>query len=794
MFRNYVKIALRNLFRHKLFTSINILGLALGLAVCLVVVGHLSYEYSFEDCHVNKDHIYRVQVRQDQAGSDITYASTVAPLGEAIAEEIPDVEAVAIFRHYADVRVKIDEDERDIQAGNLIFANPDFFNVFTFPLRQGSPSTALDDPLSVLITEKAARTYFPDQNPVGRNLTVNKQFELIVTGVLYDVPTNTQLHCDFIASHSSLERVGEDTKLWQPLGSDYVYVLLNDGADWRVVEQKLPAILNRNFVSETKEKNEIYLKPLNDIYFNSWGQNIVGELEPRGEASFIFEMGMLAFFILTLAIVNFVNLSTARTSDRQKEVGMRKVFGARRTDLVKQFLGESIVIAVLAMLVSIVLYEIFKRSVGDLLPREMLVDFYNSPMMMLLIAGLITVVGVLAGFYPALYLSRFRPITVLQGKSSIKSGRSLIRKTLVVLQFVIAIFFVTNAVIMYNQTRYVSTFNLGFDRENILVLDFEGDMAHKNCALMKNEILSNCRVVSATASNCPPGRKTYTYRRFVTDSHDTLVATHFTADEEFLSTFGLKVTVGEGFSGRQSSESGNPVVVTSSVAERLSGNPIGQKFTRESRHSEIVGVIDDFYGGALDVSVDAAMAVITLQPDRHTSLSIKLPSDDITGSVASIRNVWENALPGESFEYSFLEDEIYHNLDGTRGQQTMFLVLALFTVLIACMGIFGLVSFTAEQRTKEIGVRKVLGASVGSIVTLLSREFLILIALANLIALPISYLMMSSLLESFAVRVGLGPGTFLAAGLIALVLALATAGSQAFKAANTDPVSTLRSN
>jgi putative ABC transport system permease protein len=731
-----------------------------------------------------------VQTTEKRDGIDYTHAASGAPFGEAIVSEIPDVESAAIFRVYYEVAVKVDE--KNYRAGNVIFANPDFLEVFTFPVRRGNPATALREPMSVLVTESAVEKYFSGLDPVGQTIKIDNRFELTVTGILKDPPTNTQLNCEFIASHSSLESAGEVVNAWEPFGSDYVYLLVTDGTDPVALEGKLQPILKRNVPAEKTSNYHAYLKPLKKIYFDSWGQNMVDELSPRGEASFIFELGIIACFILVLAVVNFINLSTARTSDRQKEVGMRKVFGAARTNLVGQFLGESAVITFVAMLVSVILYEIFKVRMQDLLPRPMFVDFYDSSLMIALIAGLLVVVSVLAGFYPALYLSRFRPIAVLQGRLSTRSRRSVLRKILVVFQFAVAIIFVTMAVIMSQQVSYVSSMNLGFNHDNMLLLDFEGDDASDNCALMKNQILTNCPVVSATAVDATPGRNTYTYYRLTTENDDTLLVSLYNADEKFLNTFGLRLIQGKGLSGLSTSESYQPAVITSSVAQRLSGNPIGQKINRQSGHYEVVGVVDDFYGGALDINLDASMCVIALASESARTLVLQLPQAKITEAVSAIESQWERAIPGTMFEYTFLEDEIARGFRDQRGQRVMFLALALFSIAIASMGIFGLVSFTAEQRTKEIGVRKVLGASVGAIVALLSREFLILIAIANLIAWPIAYVFMNGILSEHAVRIDIDPGMFLLAGFLSLLVALVTAGSQAWRAATADPVKTLQ--
>ncbi|MBU0984114.1 MAG: ABC transporter permease, partial [candidate division Zixibacteria bacterium] len=434
MFRSYITIAMRHLARHKLFAAINVLSLAVSLALCLIMIGHISYEFSFEDCHDNNSRIYRVvgDYRADD-GVDRS-AQVMAPLGPAMVANLPEVEQAAVFRHVDSVKVGIDRER--VQAGNLICANPDLLKVFTLPLLQGNPERALIEPGAVLITENAARRLFAGLNPVGKSISFGELFEGRVVGVLADIPSNTQLQCDFVASLASLN---EDITSWDRFGQDYVYVMLKDGADPARVLPTATALLRQNFDPETAGRFTLHLQPLGEIYFGGYRS---GELSPRGETEYMYVWSFISVFILILAVTNFVNLSTAKASDRMREVGMRKVLGAFRGQLIRQHLGEALLITVVATIISLVLYEIFKNAVADYMPREMLADFYRNSRMMLATGGLVLLVALLAGFYPALYLSRFQPLTILRASKGAKSTRSRLRKTLVVVQFTIAIMFI----------------------------------------------------------------------------------------------------------------------------------------------------------------------------------------------------------------------------------------------------------------------------------------------------------------------------------------------------------------
>jgi putative ABC transport system permease protein len=803
MLRNYLKIAVRNLVRHKLSTSINIFSLAVGLALCVLVIGYISYELSFEDMHQNKSRIYRVDGDYTFREPKRTYvqptARVMGPLGFAMADQIPEIEKAAVFRHFPDVT--IERDNREFKAGHLICANPDFLDVFTFPLLRGDPQTALDEPFSILITQEASQEFFPGQDPVGRTVKIKDMFEGQITGVLKNIPSNTQLKCDFVASYSSLKRIGHDTESWHPFESsggfpgDFVYLLLKKGAAPADVEQKIPALLRNHLEAETADNYNLGLRPLKKIYFDTLRYGLVGGLEPFGETEIVYIFGIIAIFVLIMAIANFVNLSTARSADRMKEVGVRKVFGAFRKHLVKQFLGESLVITFFSLLLSLAVYELIKPQFNLFFKREATAAFFDNSMMLLGVVGLGILVGVLSGFYPALYLSRFKPIAVLQSKAGTKSSRSTLRRALVVFQFTIAVIFICSTLITQKQLQYITSLDLGFERDNILVLDFEGDNAEENCQLMKHEILKNTRALSATSADCPPGRMNYVFYRFYTDEarENDIVVRAYHVDYDFISMFGLEITQGRGFSEDYAADVNLKIIINESGVKHLGiENPIGYRLYRQGgKFYEVVGVVKDFHGSIMSWA-QMPVTVINLSSERRNTLSVKLPPEDISGSIAAIKNTWETVLPGEVFEYAFLDDEIDRTYDDQRLQRGIFATLSLLTIAVACLGIFGLVSYTAVRRTKEIGIRKVLGATVTGVVTLLSKEFVILVGISNLIGWPVAYLIMSSFLQDFAFRVGIGPGVFLSTGVVVAVLALLTASYQAIKVALTNPVETIR--
>jgi putative ABC transport system permease protein len=807
MLKSYLKIAVRGLIKHKLYAIINIFGLAIGLACCLIVLGHISYEFSFEDFHKNKDRIYRLNSRYVSPDEDMYSAQVQSPLGEVLTDEIPEIEKVAIFRQLGAVNLQIGEksfiSENELDwagykhGGNVICANPDYLSVFTFPLLVGNPKTALDEPYSVLISENAAREFFHGENPMGQIIKLNQNMPCQVTGILKNIPENTQMYCDLIVSRATLESMGEVNNDWTDLRGDYVYVLLKKGADPNAVAQKIPAVLKPHLEPEEAKKYSYDLQALDKIYFAAIGSGRHGELTPLGEASMLYMIGFIAGFILLLAIANFVNLATARSAERTKEVGVRKVFGAYRSHLIKQFLGESMLITSISVVIGLAIYEVFKGLIRPMLPREALADFYSNPMMLISLIALILVVGLMAGFYPALYLSRFRPIAVLQNKSGIKSTRSWLRKGLVVFQFTIAIAFICCTAILFNQMHFITGIDPGFDTTNMLLLDFKGETAAADCSLMKSEIVNHNRILSITASSSPPGRKGYSFYGFFPDENrrdeDRIVVKRFMTDYDFISTFGLKLIEGRNFSESVPSDKNHAIIMNESAAKELHiSSPIGHRFYgRGDNYYEVIGVVRDFQATPMDYAYQSK-AFIMLDPDKCKTLCIKLPSDSISQSLAAIENTWNDALPERQFRYSFLDDEIAGNFDEIKSQIRFFLIFSVLTITIACFGIFGLVAFTAGQRTKEIGIRKVLGASIINIVKMLSKEFIVLIVISNIIAWPFAFWAMSDFLAEFPFRVKIGFGTFIITGSIALILALFSAGYQAVKAARANPIEAIQ--
>ncbi|MFH2035681.1 MAG: FtsX-like permease family protein, partial [Candidatus Zixiibacteriota bacterium] len=626
-------------------------------------------------------------------------------------------------------------------------------------------------------------------------ITVNDKYECRITGILKETPYNTQQHTNFIISYKTLEGKEEDINSWSREYTEHLYLIFPENADIAAVGAKIESIKNQYFPSEERPQYAMYLMPFNDLMFRGF-PGAQGELNPRAEMEVIIYFAAIAGLILLMAIANFFNLSTAKASERTKEVGVRKVMGANRKDLIYQFLGESIILTVFATLLGVFIYEIFKAVLEPSLARPMMADIYNNVYMILGTIGIMIIVGIMAGSYPALYLSRFNPITVLQKKIGIKSSKSILRKAMVVFQFAIATMFVFVAYVIYQQVNLVMGTDLGYETKNILIVDFDGENLSDKAQLMKNEILSGGLALNATVINFAPGRKRNPGYLFYTTEErqreEAIVVKLFSTDYDFVLMENLEIVEGRNLLPDRPEDQTQSILVTESARDELQIDKlIGHRLYRKDGFFEIVGVVKNFHGSALNHSYNK-VNIIRIKPDEARTLMVKLPADNITGSIASIHELWQKNFPGEEFTYSFLETEILETFEELRSMRAMFGFFCIGAIGIAALGILGLVTYTAQQRTKEIGIRKVMGASERNIVSLLSKEFIILIIIASGIGWPLAYIMAKDFISYYPIRTSIGIDVFLITAVISLIVAMMAAGSQAYKAARANPADIIR--
>ena len=790
MFRNYMKSAIRSLTRQKLYTAINVLGLAIGLAACLLIIGYVNNELSFENCHQNSDRIYRIDGMYSLGNAQVSMASIMPAVGGAVREAYPEVERVVRIRRLWTVPLEFIDDGISEEREGLA-AEPELLKIFTLPLKEGNPQTALEAPFSVVISEELARLHFGEQSALGRTIRARDESDLQITGVFERIPANTQLRTDFVISYSTLEKIGMDTQSWTELFQDYTYVLLREGANPTEIEEKIPVLLRQN-LEEDKAKNYILqLQPLKRIYLHS---NLSYELSPSGDPAYIYLFGCVAFLILLIACVNFINLSTARVSHRLREVGVRKVLGALRSQLVNQFLSESILLTVVAMLFGIALFEMGKPHLEAFIRHQLEIDILGDPVLLSAMFAMIIAVGVLSGSYPAFVLARFQPSFIFRGEILGTRSRSLFRRILVSFQFVIAIALLCVTFAVYRQINYALTADLGFDNQNILLIDAEEEVSADKQDLIKDEILRSGLALSVTVTDCAPGEPRHNiYGLHPQDKLDEEASFLYgmRVDSDYLSTFGIELVEGRNFSGESSADAGKSILVNQTAVEEFGMDPpIGFKFHAGDKAYQVVGVVKDFH--ALPFHEQITPTGLFAATQNRRVIAAKLRPDFTSETIAQIQATWDGIVPEVPFEHSFLDDLMSDNYDNDRRLGMLFSVFSLLTVFVACLGLFGLSAFSAERRTKEIGIRKALGASVGNIVRLLSKEIVILVVIAGAVAFPVAYLVINRWLETFAYRTDITLTIFLLSGLVVLIIALATVSYQSAKAALANPVDSLR--
>ena len=794
MFISYLKVAIRTLIRQKQYALINSAGLAIGLAVCLMIIGFISNELGFESCHEFRDRIYRVDGYYRMRDSGVSMACIMPAFGPAVADAFPEIDRVVRIRRLWDVPIEFDHEEV-IEESKVLVAEPNMLKIFTLPLNEGDPETALDAPFSVIISDKIRRNHFRDEDPIGKTIKMEDEYEVRITGVFDPIPANTQLRSNFLVSYSTLERLGEDVTSWTELFMDYTYVLLHEDADPARIEEGIPAFLKQHIGPEEAKKLELQLQPLPEIYLNSGvPSGLSYELPPSGELTYIYVFGSIALLVLIVACINFVNLATARTAQRMKEVGVRKVLGAARAQLVRQFLIESVLLTIVSMAAGLVLFELARFQLEAFLERELAIEVYSDPILILSMLGMILIVGGLSGSYPALVLSRYQPSAVLRGGISGKTSKSTVRRVLVAFQFTIAISLMCATSAIYEQINFSQTTDLGFDNENILLIECGGDISPERRELLRDEIVNGSGALSATLASSVPGRNRWAFWTVRPENKldaDPTMINCVSVDEDYLSVFDIEVVEGRGFSKELAADSRTSIMMNETAVKSLGvENPIGFKIHMGDDEWEVIGVVKDYHLHSFQHEIQPTLLIT--HSGKYRVIAVKLPDDNIAGTVSGIEDVWNRIVPGVPMEYAFLEDAIRSSYETEHRIGTLFGTFSVLAVVVACLGLFGLAACASEQRTKEIGIRKVLGASIANIVRLLFKELLVLVVVANVIAWPLAYYVINRWLEDFAYRMDIGWTIFASSGILAFVIALVAVGYQALKAATANPVDTLK--
>jgi putative ABC transport system permease protein len=727
-------------------------------------------------------------------GDDILYNGVVgAPLAPAVKEAFPEIEDCVRIRRQHNVPVRIED--RDFKEKNIFIAEPAILKHFSIPLAVGNPDTALDTPFTVILDESLARKYFGEEDPMGQTIqvTLGDTFNLQVTGVMKDMPSNTVLRRPMIISFATILQVRRVAVMqWDSWAWITAFVLLREGTDIKTLEEKITA-LARSHLPEDEKDASYYLQPLRNIYLYNAAHGLNNDLDNTGSLTRIYIFSGIALLILIIAAINFINLSTAKIAGRMKEIGIRKTCGAVRSHLVRQFLIESILLTSIAMGLGLVFFSLFKPHLDQYLGKTLNLGILTTPWILPAVVAMIFIVGILAGSYPALFLSRFPAVVIF--RSGLPSGpsRAGLRRILVSAQFFIAIVLITFTLIVLKQVRYSETVDLGFNKDDLVVLRNQDAYRQENASLLKNQILNRTQVLSAASLSRFPSAQNRNIATYWAEENreekGTIVQT-FDSDEDFVSTMELEIVDGRAFEAGRASDKKAVLINETAVQKFGLTDPVGKFLYQEDDSFQIIGVLKDWKTNSIHSRIYAI--VIQRSDESASDLLIRFPSGQNTAILSQIREVWNGLFPGQIFEYAYVDDMLFQAYGKERQLAALLISFCQLTVFVACLGIFGLASYSTEQRTKEIGVRKVLGASISSLFFLMTQNYARWIFAANILAWPVVYFVVSKWLQSYAFRTEIGIGPFIIAGFLTLAVALLSVIYQTLKAALSDPVKSLR--
>ncbi len=806
MFRNYLIVAFRNLRKQKFYSIINILGLSIGLTCFLFIALFVTDEFSYDKTAPHVDQIYRMDFSGSINGNELITALMSAPAAEGMKTDYPEVVDAFRFRSTGNWFIKKKGQELTFKEKNVIYSDPNFFSFWGRDLLYGDANTCLSRPKTLVLDQTTATKIFGDVNPVGQMVVLDNETDYEVTGVYQDLPENNHFHYNVMLT--MLDREEARMKMWMSFNFN-TYLKLKEGIQPEVLSAKFPDLINTKLAPEIKQylgldMNQLAaqgdymgleLFPVSDIHLYS---DKLGDLEANGDIKYVYIFSAIGLFILMLACINFMNLATARSANRAKEVGIRKVMGAFRAQLIKQFISEAMLISFISTILSLGLTSLLMPQFNELAGKKLEASLLFTTDFLFLITCIMVVVGLLSGSYPAFYLSKFRPAETLKGKLNLGFKSGGLRSILVVLQFTVSIIMIVGTVMVFNQLSYIQNKKLGFDKNQILMID-DAWILRDNVQAFKNEALRDSRVKSATvASFLPVGTSSnnnvYYAGKNINSSESYILSNHY-IDYDYLSTLNMNIVEGRAFSKDFPTDSSAAILnqvaakqMNVKVGDFISGFG-GEQDSIYGVNYKIIGIVEDFHYESLRQNINPLVFHIG---DNNGYVSLKIESSETEATIQYLQGVWDKLAPGQPFAYSFLDerfDRIYAN-EQKVGQ--IFGVFASLAIFIACLGLFGLASFTAEQKRKEIGIRKVLGASVAHIVNKLSFNFIKLVAIAFVIATPISYYAMQAWLDDFVYRTSIQPWIFLAAGMAACVIAWLTMSIQSWKAARANPVTSLR--
>ena len=803
MFKNYFKISIRNLYKHPFYSIINIAGLAIGIACVLFIIFYVQDELSYDRYNKNADRIYRIVSDFHFKGNDLVVGQCGAPVGPGMISEFPEIETFTRFSQGGNTFVRTED--KVYRESNIFYADSTFFDVFTVPLIYGDKRNALNVGNKVVISQTLAHKYFGSANPIGKILKVNDYLEFNITGVFADIPKASHFHADIIASIYSDKRLPKD--LWS--NANYpTYIVLKPGTDAKQLETKFPYLVKKYLFPEVEKflgimpenmessgvKVGYRLQPLLDIHLYNYAK---GEFEPGGDIKYVYIFSAIGLFILLLACINFINLSTARSANRAKEVGIKKVVGSSRRELIMQFLAESIIISAISAVIAVGIVELLLPYFNDLAGKEIETSYFGNFVISISILLIVIVAGVLAGSFPAFVLSAFNPAVVLKGNIAAGSRKAWLRRGLVVFQFTTSIVLIICTFVVLNQLDYIQNKRLGYDKEHVLIVEDTYILGDKSEAF-KQEILRNPGIISATVTGFLP---VDSYRSNCGTFPDANINMEnmrpiqtWRVDYDYIKTMGIKIIDGRDFSRDFSSDS-DAVIINESCAKFYGWkNPLEHSIgnyaeSYKMKKYNVIGVIQDFNFESLKNEVEPLVLYIHRSSGK---ISFRIKTSDIHGLISSIKSTWDKFATGQPISYKFMDESFNAMYQSENRISKIFGTFAAIAILVGCLGLFGLSAFTATKKTKEIGIRKVHGATVKNIVVLLSKEFAKLVGVAFIIAAPVAYYLMSNWLDNYAYKTSLDAWTFILAGALAMIIALITVGYHAVKAALINPAQSLK--
>jgi putative ABC transport system permease protein len=796
MFKNYLRTALSNLVRNKFFSSINILGLVLGITASLLIMMYIVNELSYESFQKNRKNIYRIAVEWGNEGSKMKFAGCMPALAPAINSQIPEVESAVRIQEDYDVVIK-NRNNQEIKEENLFFADPGVFGIFSINMIEGDPVNALIDPYSVVISKGISTKYFGATDPLGQSLTYHDT-PLKITGIIEEVPENTHFRCNFLVSYSTLKAMGNyPDQPWNSWGNDLTYILLKNKVPVNSIIPKLDQLLSKNAGEWLAARMKFEVQSLDNIH---WDTDSRGDIGPKGNKTYIYMFLSAAIFVLIIACFNFLNLSISQYMGRMKEVGVRKTAGAGKGQVILQFMTESMVLIVISTLIAAFLFDGLYLKLYSYLGTTFVLAKSYFVVLSLLVVLIIIIVGALAGGYPAFYISKFNPIDVLRKDTTGIKGKLTLRKILIMFQFSISIILLVGTIMIFRQLDYMKNSQLGFHKENVVLITFPGSLQQANdkYEALKEELLKNSNIPFISGAYTLPGINSQMNIGVRPDGSATDVSINIQAlpsDFGFVKSMGLEIIEGRDLSKEFSTDRYESVLLNQTAVSILGlKNPIGTRLIIPGDEFKngvrVVGIVRDFHLQSFHNKINPML--IYINPKMYIYVALKINPQNKDETIKYIKITWNAIMPGTNLNYKFLEDA-YNNLyspeEKTGQLLSVFTVMALF---ISCLGLFGFASFIVRKRVKEVGIRKVMGAKISDISSLLSRQFILSIAASSLIACPVAYLLVNKWLQNFAFRIKIEWWIFLVAICLELLIALLIVGWLSWRAATRNPVEALR--